>query len=461
MMDREEIVRLDKAHVWHPYTPMDAWTRTDPIVVRRAEGVWLEDADGRRYVDGNSSWYVAALGHGHPRLRAAMQRQAETLAHCALAGITHEPAVRLATELVAAAPEGLSRVFFVDDGSTAIDAAVKMCVQGWRQLGAKDKTRFIALDNAFHGDSVGATSLGGVEVFRKPYAGVTFECVHAPTPDADALAPAPGDAYERAVAAMGDLLRQGGGTIAAVFVEPVVQGASGMRMYDPALLRELRSLCDRYDAWLVVDEVFTGYGRTGPMWGSNHAGVRPDLMCIGKAMSAIVPMGAVLVSECVMEGFRGGRERAFLHGHTFCGNPIGAALALEVLAIYRDENILARAAAKAPMVARSFERLRALPGVERVRVRGLIGAADLRPNLRNGAGSAGGSGYLAEVGWRVYDEALARGAYLRPMGSTVYVCPPLTIGEGELASLLSILEDSVETVTSTVSLRNETVTSSR
>ncbi len=460
-MDREEIVRLDKAHVWHPYTPMDAWTRTDPIVVRRAEGVWLEDADGRRYIDGNASWYVAALGHGHPRLRAAMQRQAETLAHCALAGITHEPAVRLATELVAAAPEGLSRVFFVDDGSTAIDAAVKMCVQGWRQLGAKDKTRFIALDNAFHGDSVGATSLGGVEVFRKPYAGVTFECVHAPTPDADALAPAPGDAYERAVAAMGDLLRQGGGTIAAVFVEPVVQGASGMRMYDPALLRELRSLCDRYDAWLVVDEVFTGYGRTGPMWGSSHAGVRPDLMCIGKAMSAIVPMGAVLVSERVMEGFRGGRERAFLHGHTFCGNPIGAALALEVLAIYRDENILARAAAKAPMVARSFERLRALPGVERVRVRGLIGAADLRPDLRNGGGSARGTGYLGEVGWRVYDEALARGAYLRPMGSTVYVCPPLTIGEGELASLLSILEESVETVTSTVSLRNETVTSSR
>jgi adenosylmethionine-8-amino-7-oxononanoate aminotransferase len=466
-MDRDEIVRLDKAHVWHPYTPMDAWTRTDPIVVRRAEGVWLEDVDGRRFLDGNASWYVAALGHGHPRLRAAMQRQAETLAHCALAGITHEPAVRLASELVAAAPEGLSRVFFVDDGSTAIDAAVKMCVQGWRQLGAKDKTRFIALDNAFHGDSVGATSLGGVDVFRKPYAGVTFECVHAPTPDADAPTRAHahagdggGDAYERAVAAMGELLRRGGGTIAAVFVEPVVQGASGMRMYDPALLREIRSLCDRYDAWLVVDEVFTGYGRTGPMWGSDHAGVRPDIMCIGKAMSAIVPMGAVLVSERVMEGFRGGRERAFLHGHTFCGNPIGASLALEVLAIYRDENVLARAEAKAPMVARTFERLRALPGVERVRVRGLIGAADLRADA-GGAGTTPGSGYLGEVGWRVYDEALARGAYLRPMGNTVYVCPPLTIAESELASLLSILESSVEAVTSTVSLRNETVTSSR
>jgi adenosylmethionine-8-amino-7-oxononanoate aminotransferase len=464
-MDREEIVRLDKAHVWHPYTPMDAWTRTEPIVVRRAEGVWLEDADGRRFIDGNSSWYVAALGHGHPRLRAAMQRQAETLAHCALAGITHEPAVRLASELLAASPKGLSRVFFVDDGSTAIDAAVKMCVQGWRQLGARDKTRFIALDNAFHGDSVGATSLGGVEVFRKPYAGVTFECVHAPTPDADALAPGPaGDAYARAVAAMGELLRQGGGTIAAVFVEPVVQGASGMRMYDPALLVELRSLCDRYDAWLVVDEVFTGYGRTGPMWGSSHAGVSPDIMCIGKAMSAIVPMGAVLVSERVMEGFRGGRERAFLHGHTFCGNPIGAALALEVLAIYREENILARAAAKAPLVARAFERLRDLPCVERVRVRGLIGAADLRSDAggADASGQGGGAGgYLGEVGWRVYDEALARGAYLRPLGNTVYVCPPLTIAEGELASLLSLLEDSILAVTRTVSLRNETVTSSR
>jgi adenosylmethionine-8-amino-7-oxononanoate aminotransferase len=230
------------------------------------------------------------------------------------------------------------------------------------------------------------------------------------------------------------LLAQGAGTIAAVFVEPVVQGVAGMRIYDPALLRELRTLCDRYDAWLVADEVFTGFGRTGPMWACEHARVTPDLMCIGKAMSAIVPMGAVLVTEQVMSAFRGGRERAFLHGHTFCGNPIGAALAREVLAIYRDERVLDQVARKAPIVAGGLENISHAPGVQRVRSIGLVGAADLADEA---------PGYLGGVGWRVYEEARLRGAYLRPLGSTVYICPPLTISESELDSLLGILDESV------------------
>jgi adenosylmethionine-8-amino-7-oxononanoate aminotransferase len=425
-VQRDEIVRLDKAHVWHPYTPMDAWAVADPIVVSRAQGAWLEDADGRRYLDGNASWYVAALGHGHPRILRALEEQAQTLDHCALAGIAHEPAARLAQELVASAPHGLTRVFFVDDGSTAIDAAVKMCVQGWRQLGATNKIRFVALDGAYHGDTLGATSLGGVDVFRRPFVGVTFDCVHAPFPEPQA--------YERAVSAIARLLAQGAGTIAAVFVEPVVQGVAGMRIYDPALLRELRALCDRYDAWLVADEVFTGFGRTGPMWACEHARVTPDLMCIGKAMSAIVPMGAVLVTEQVMNAFRGGRERAFLHGHTFCGNPIGAALAREVLAIYRDERVLDQVARKAPIVAGGLENISRAPGVQRVRSIGLVGAADLADEA---------PGYLGGVGWRVYEEARLRGAYLRPLGSTVYICPPLTISESELDELLGILDESV------------------
>jgi adenosylmethionine-8-amino-7-oxononanoate aminotransferase len=424
-MDRADIVRTDRAHVWHPYTPMDAWAETDPIVVARAQGAWLEDVDGSRYLDGNSSWWVASLGHGHPRLLRAMREQAERLAHCSLAGITHEPAARLAEELVAVAPAGLTRVFYVDDGSTAIDAAVKMCVQGWKQLGRPAKTRFVALDGAYHGDTVGAVSLGGVEVFRRPYAGVTFECVHAPFPE--------GDAYERAFAAIAKLVREQADTVAAVVVEPIVQGAAGMRMYDPTFLRELRALCDRHDVWLVVDEVFTGYGRTGPMWACEAAGIAPDVMCLGKVFSAYVPMAAVMANERVFAAFRGGRERAFLHGHTFCGNPIGAAIAREVLAVYRDEKVLAGVARKAPTVKTAFERIAKIPGVARVRCRGMIGAADLEE----------GRGYLGGAGWRVYDEARRRGAYLRPLGSTVYVCPPLTIEDGELATLLRVLEESV------------------
>jgi adenosylmethionine-8-amino-7-oxononanoate aminotransferase len=429
-MDRDAIVRLDKAHVWHPYTPMDAWQSVDPIVVARAEGSWLEDIDGHRYIDGNSSWYVATLGHGHPRLLRAFESQARSLAHCSLAGIAHEPSARLAEELLAIAPAGLTRVFYVDDGSTAIDAAVKMCAQGWRQLGLPDKQRFIALDGAFHGDTVGATSLGGVDVFRRPYAGVTFECVHAPFPEASA--------YDKALSAIGRIVREGSATIAAIFVEPIVQGAAGMRIYAADFLRELRTLCDRHDVWLVADEVFSGYGRTGPMWACEHAGITPDLMCIGKAFSAIVPMAAVLASDKVFSAFGGGRERAFLHGHTFCGNPIGAALAREVLAIYRDERVLDQVVKKAPVIARAFGRLAAAPGVERVRFIGMIGAADLS--------DGGREGYLGDVGWRVYEEARRRGAYLRPLGSTVYVCPPLTISEDDLERLLAILDESVRAV---------------
>jgi adenosylmethionine-8-amino-7-oxononanoate aminotransferase len=425
-MDRAGIVALDKAHVWHPYTPMDAWEGTDPIVVASARGAWLEDVDGRRYLDGNSSWYTAALGHGHPRLLRALEEQARTLAHCSLAGVAHEPASRLAEELVAIAPRGLTRVFYVDDGSTAVDAAVKICAQGWRQLGAKGKTRFVALEGAFHGDTLGATSLGGVEVFRRPYAGVTFECVHAPFPETDAV--------ERALAAIEALLVEARGTIAAVFVEPMVQGAAGMRIYPASFLVSLRRLCDAHDAWLVTDEVFSGYGRTGPMWAVEHAGVAPDLMCVGKVFSAIIPMGAVLASDRVFDAFRGGRDRALLHGHTFCGNPIGATLAREVLAIFRDENVLGQVARKAPTIRAAFERIARIPGVRRVRHLGMIGAADLDDPAE---------GYLGGIGWRVYDEARKRGAYLRPLGSTVYVTPPLTIPDSELAQLLAIVEESV------------------
>jgi adenosylmethionine-8-amino-7-oxononanoate aminotransferase len=428
-MDRDAIVRRDKQFVWHPYTAMDDYVaRVDPIVVARAKGAWLEDVDGRRYLDGNSSWWVAALGHGHPRLLRVLAEQASTLAHCALAGIAHEPAALLAEELCAIAPRGLSHVFYTDNGSTAIEAAVKMAVQSWRQRGAPAKTRFLALDGAFHGDTIGAASLGGVEVFRRPFANVLFECAHAPFPDADG--------YAKAFDAMATLLAGGHDTIAGVVVESIVQGAAGMRIYDPAYLRELRALCDRYDVLLIVDEVFAGYGRTGPMWACEHAGVSPDLMCIGKSFASLLPMGATLASDRVFDAFKGGRENAFYYGHTFCGHPLGAALAREVLAIYRDEAVLAGVARKAPRIEAAFARIAEIAGVDRVRSIGMIGAADLAP-------SPGAGGYLGNAGWRVYDEARARGAYLRPLGDTVYVAPPLTIADDELETLLSILEESV------------------
>jgi adenosylmethionine---8-amino-7-oxononanoate aminotransferase len=427
--DRERIVELDKRRLWHPYTPMEQWLAAGrPLVIERAQGARIWDADGRSFIDANASWWAVLLGHRHPRLVAALRRQAESLCHVSLAGITHENAAVLADELIAISPPGLARVFFSDDGSTAVEVAIKLCLQYWAQNGRPARRRFVALDGAFHGETLGATALCGVEVFRRPFAGVTLECVHVPSA---------ADGHARAFAALERLLDEGADEIAAVVLEPIVQGAAGMRVYPPDYLRAARELATEHDLFLVLDEVFTGYGRTGPFWAAEHAAVAADIVCIAKGMSGgMLPLAATLVSDRIFDGFLGAPERAFFHGHTFCGNPLGTAVAREVLAVYRDEQVLARARPKAAQVARAFSELGELPGVSASRSLGMIGALEL----------SGPAGYLERAGWRVYDEALSRGAYLRPLGNVVYVTPPLTIEDADLDQLLAIVGESVRAV---------------
>jgi len=427
---RVELVAKDKRYVWHPYTAMDQYeAEVDPLVVQRALGARLFDVDGRSYLDGNASWWVAALGHGHPRLVRALGEQAARLAHCALAGITHAPAAELAERMIARAP-GMARIFYVDDGSTAIEAAVKMAVQMWAQSGRPRRTRLLALEGAFHGDTIGAASLGGVEVFRRPFAGVLFDCLRVDAPFAEAD-------YERAFAALEKAVAASADELAAVVLEPIVQGASGMRLYPPAFLAHARAVCDRHDVLLVADEVFTGYGRTGRFWACDHASVRPDLLCTAKGFSGgMLPMGAVLATSRVEQAFRGDRDRAFYYGHSFCGNPLGAAVALEVLRVFDEERVLDGITERAARIAARFAKLGALDGVTATRSLGMIGALDLRDD----------GGYLARAGWRVYDEARRRGAYLRPLGNVVYVTPPLNIPLADLDELLDIVEESVRAV---------------
>jgi adenosylmethionine-8-amino-7-oxononanoate aminotransferase len=431
LVTREQIVAIDRRRVWHPYTPADDWDVAEPLVVTRAAGPRIWDVDGNSYFDGNSSWWVATLGHGHPRLVSALTEQARTLSHVALAGITHEPAAMLADEMIAIAPAGMSRVFFVDDGSTAIESAVKIAAQYFTQNGRPKKRRFVSLEGAFHGDTIGAAALGGVEVFRRPFAGLLFDTIHVE-------APWQADAYPRAFDQLSRVVAEGADEIAAVVLEPLVQGAAGMRIYPPEYLSHARALCDRHDVLLILDEVFTGYGRTGRFWASEHAGVSPDLLCTAKGFSGgMLPMGATLVTERIYDGFRGARDRAFYYGHSFCGNPLGAAVAREVLAVYRDEAVLSGVAPRAARIAETFARLGELPGVRDARSLGMVGALDL---------PSGGEGYLSRAGWRVYDEAKRRGAYLRPMGDVVYVTPPLNIAPADLDELLSIVEESVRAV---------------
>lgn len=426
---RDRIVALDKRHVWHPYTPMGPYiAATDPLVIDRAEGCTLFDVDGRAFLDANASWWTSNLGHRHPRLVAALERQAGRLCHAPLAGITHEPAAELALALVRAAPDGLEHVFYSDDGSTAVEVAMKLALQFWAQNGRPERRRFVALDGAFHGETLGVTALGGVEVFRRPFAGVLLECVHVPSPGDPA-------SYERAFDALARTIREGADTIAAVVLEPLVQGAAGMRVYAPEYLRLVRDLCTRHDVFLVADEVFTGYGRTGTMWACDRARITPDLLCTAKGMSGgMLPMAATLATRRIFEGFLGDPSRAFYYGHSFCGNPLGAAVALEVLRIYDEARVVEGVSERAREIERAFSDLAELPFVARSRALGMIGALELE----------GDAGYLASAGWRVYHEALERGVYLRPLGNVVYVTPALTIPVADLRRLLRVVRESVE-----------------
>lgn len=427
---REQLVSRDKRFVWHPYTPMEAYVRdAQPLVIERASGSRLFDVNGRSYIDGNASWWTSLLGHNHPRLVRALTEQAEKFCHTALAGITHEPAIDFAERIIARAPEGMSRVFFSDNGSTAVEAAIKLAAQYWVQQDKREKSLFLSLERAFHGETLGVTALGGVEAFRAPFAALTMPVLHLPSPALD---------EERALTVLSQTLREQASQIAALVLEPLIQGAGGMLMYSPVYLQRARELTEKYDVLLIVDEVFTGYGRTGPFWACEQAGITPDLLATAKGLSGgLLPFAATLATERVYEGFLGDSSRAFYYGHTYCGNPLGAAVAREVLQVYEEERIIEKAAQKALLLRERWEAWASLPGVSGVRCLGMCAALDLGEE---------GSTYLDPRGAQVCAAALRRGAYVRPLGSTLYVTPALNIPDEDLTELCDILEASLQEV---------------
>jgi adenosylmethionine-8-amino-7-oxononanoate aminotransferase len=430
---RDSILELDRRHVWRPYTPMAERDRSDPLVIERAQGAYLYDTDGRKYIDGNASWWTATLGHQHPRLLAALAEQSKQFTHVALAELAHEPAALLAQELCAALPAGLERVFYSDNGSTAVEVAIKMCLQYWAQNGRPERRRFLALSDAFHGETLGVTALGGVEAFRRPFAGVLMDCVRVPA-EADESA-----VYERTFTALCDYVRQHADTLAGVVVEPLLQGAGGMRTYAPELLSRLRRVTAECDVFLIADEVFTGYGRTGTMWACEQASMTPDIICLAKGFTAgVLPMAATVTTQRVFDGFLGAADRALYYGHTYCGHALGAAVAREVLRVYKDEAVLEGVANKAPKIRRAMYDLACLPGVSNPRALGMMGAVQL--------GAA--SDYLQPQGKRVAALARKAGVYLRPLGNVIYVAPALNIEDAALDSLLAVVGECVAEVVS-------------
>ncbi len=413
--------------MWPPYTSRERHATHDPLVIVEAEGAWLIDADGGRYLDGISSWWTCTLGHRHPRLLAALAAQAARLEHVGAGDVTHPTVAALAAELCAVATPGLERVHFSDDGSTAVEVAIKIAFQYWQEQGRPSRRRFLALSSAYHGDTLGAVSLAGAGAggFFTVFAPLMFEVVRAPAPRDDG-------GWERVTEAIERRLADGGDDVAGVVVEPLLQGAGGMRVYPAEVLQRVRAAATRADTFLIADEVFTGYGRTGAMWACELAGVAPDLLCTAKGFTAgVLPMAATLATARIHDGFR----TALMHGHSFCGHPLGAAVAREVLAIYRDDHIVDGIAVRAALLQRTLEDISALPGVLRTRQLGLVGAVDL-----------GDGGYAGSFGPRFAEAARRRHLYLRPLGDTAYVCPPLNIPLPDLELLLAGFADAVAEV---------------
>ncbi|MCX7818871.1 MAG: adenosylmethionine--8-amino-7-oxononanoate transaminase [Kiritimatiellae bacterium] len=422
-MNPDQLRQLDRAHVWHPYTPRPDVDRGLPIIVR-AEGPWLFDTEGRRWFDGIASWWCSAVGHNHPRIVAAIRRQVGELDHSILGGLAHPAAVRLAAELARMMPDSRAHVHFASDGASAVEAAVKIALQYHAITGAPERTELVALEGAYHGDTLGAIGLGFLEHFHAPFRTVCRRAIRVPPPCG-------GVTVGEATAAARDAFAQHRGRIAAVIVEPMVQGAAGMRMYAAEWLRELYGLARDAGALFIADEIATGFGRTGRWFAFEHAGIAPDIVCVGKALSGgTLPISAAIVRDHIYDAFDGrSPERTFLHGHTFAGQPVAAAAALAALELYRELDLPALAVRIGVALEQRWAALRGQPAVREVRILGAVGAIEL-----------GGSAPAAAAA-QVRDELRRRAILLRPLGGVVYLMPPLTTPEPDLAAVADAVRE--------------------
>ena len=438
-------VKRDLAHVWHPCTQMKDHESVPMIPLRAGSGVWLEDFTGKRYVDGISSWWVNLFGHCNPRINAAVREQLDHLEHAIFAGFTHPQAVNLAEELVRLAPPGLNRCFFADNGSAAIEVAVKMSFHFWRNSGQERKTRFITLSNSYHGETLGALAVGNVDLYKSIYRPLLMDVITVPSPDAFLREPGVSSAEHARLMfeQMETTIAENHDEVAAVIVEPLVQCAGGMRMYDPLYLKLLREACDKYGVHLIADEIAVGFGRTGTMFACEQAGIRPDYLCLSKGLTGgYLPLSVVLTTDAIYDAFYDdyGKLNAFLHSHSYTGNPLACAAANATLAIFRDEPVLERNRATAAHMLASIEHLRDHPHVAEIRQCGMILAIELMKDPASRTPWA----WQERRGLRIYKHALERGALIRPLGTTVYFMPPYVIAPAEIELLARIATEGIE-----------------
>jgi adenosylmethionine-8-amino-7-oxononanoate aminotransferase len=441
----------DLAVVWHPCTQMHDHETLPMVPIARAEGAWLYGHDGRRYLDAVSSWWTCLLGHRHPRIVAALKEQLVRLVHVMLAGFTHEPAIELAEALVAIAPRAaheagaLRRVFYADNGSGAVEVALKLSFHYWRNRGQGGRTRFVALSGSYHGETLGALSVTDIALYRKTYAPLLLEPIFAPSPDTYDAAPGESAAAcaERRLGELRAIFERDARTISAVIVEPLVQCAGGMRMHDASYLTGLRALCDAFDVHLIADEIAVGFGRTGTLFACEQGGIAPDFLCLSKGLTGgTLPLSAVLTTNRVYEAFYAEHSagKAFLHSHSYTGNPIACRAALATLSVLRDEPVLERNRTLAAHLARRIAPIASHPNVGDVRQTGMIAAIELvrdKPARKPFAAAE-------RRGLRVYRHGLERGVVLRPLGDVVYFMPPFCVTTDEIDLMADVAVEGIE-----------------
>ena len=426
MTDSSDLARRDLAVVWHPCTQMQDHESLPMIPIRRGQGVWLEGVDGRRYLDAISSWWTNLFGHANPRINAALRDQLETLEHVMLAGFTHQPVIELSERLSALTAGTLGHAFYASDGASATEIALKMSFHYWRNIGRPEKAEFLCLAGSYHGETVGALGVTDVAIFKDAYAPLVRTASVVPSPDFRQTeeGESPADVARRAVAALEAHLEAHGENIAALIVEPLVQGAAGMAMYDPEYLRLARALCDRHEVHLICDEIAVGYGRTGTFFAHEQAEIRPDLMCLSKGISGgYLPLSVVLSSDTIYNAFLDDSvARAFLHSHSYTGNALACRAALATLDIFEQDNVVAVNRQKAEKIGAALAPLADHPQVSHLRQRGMIAAFDVETD----------DPYFSR---RFYRAALDNEALIRPIGNTVYLMPPYIVSDDEIAHL--------------------------
>ncbi len=448
-MDNQALINRDLACVWHPCTQMKDHETLPLIPIKSGKGIWLEDFSGKRYIDAISSWWVNLFGHSNPRINKALYEQIATLEHVILAGFTHQPIIELSEQLIALTPDNLTHCFYADNGSAGVEVALKMSFHYWQNIGKPQKTKFVTLQDSYHGETLGALAVGDVALYKKIYAPLLMEAITAPSP-AGCYAEQ-GESYEsyarRQFSAMEQILHARHDEIAAVIVEPLVQCAGGMRMYHSIYLKLLRKACDHYGVHLIADEIAVGFGRTGTLFACEQAEITPDFLCLSKGLTGgYLPLSVVLTTNEIYQAFYDDYTKltAFLHSHSYTGNPLACRAALATLAIFAEDNIINKNQSLAMMMQQAVEPLKEHPHVGEVRQQGMIVAIEMVQNKTTRQAYP----WQQRRGLKVYQYGLEQGALLRPLGNVIYWMPPYVITPAEIAQLAQITQAAIDYATS-------------